>query len=453
MATKLGRVFQAIFGSAGPVSQFEEFGSDAAGATVKTQNIASIMSTAAWPQGWYAATESANQPPRIEDFNAIDLLITTQLAYIFQEGIAEYDPTTVYFVGSFCQVAGVVYVSQSNSNAGNNPTTDSGANWLQALGGVIPGAGWIPQLTAAFGAFVAPNASKLGGVTPGAGWLTALAAAANSGAANGIDAKTLATITPGALGLALLALSGNLAAGWANGFASAAWGGIVGAAPGSGWAGSLAAPTTSFTPPPPIGFVYFQGPNDASPASLWPAGTWTDVSWEEANLVRRTYGSLAGSLFGGVPARLTVSVSGGVPAITITSGGSGYLSGGSGTVPLIISGSCSTQMVATATVTNGVITAINVSTAGAGYTAGALAIYDGVVGHGDLSQNHIHQSSVLISSNNDWHAGFTGTGNPDQGYYTLNSGTEVSDGAHGAPRVGAENAGAWTAVTKWRKTA
>ena len=38
-------------------------------------------------------------------------------------------------------------------------------------------------------------------------------------------------------------------------------------------------------------------------------------------------------------------------------------------------------------------------------------------------------------------------------YHTLNSGTEVSDGAHGAPRVGAENAGAWTAVTKWRKTA
>ena len=33
MATKLGQVFQAIFGSAGPVSQFEEFGSDAAGAT------------------------------------------------------------------------------------------------------------------------------------------------------------------------------------------------------------------------------------------------------------------------------------------------------------------------------------------------------------------------------------------------------------------------------------
>lgn len=206
MATKLGRVFQAIFGSSGPVSQFEAFGSDAAGSAVKTQNIASIMSTAAWLQGWYAATESANQPPRIEDFNAIDLLITTQLAYIFQEGMPEYDPTTPYFSGSFCQVAGAVYVSQSNNNIGNNPTTDPGTNWLKSLGGVNPGAGWIDQLTAAFSGFVAPNATnatnaanaanaaKLGGVTPGTGWLAALAAAANNGTANGIDAATVATL-------------------------------------------------------------------------------------------------------------------------------------------------------------------------------------------------------------------------------------------------------------------
>ena len=297
MATKLGRVFQAIFGSAGPVSQFEEFGSDAAGATVKTQNIASIMSTAAWPQGWYAATESANQPPRIEDFNAIDLLITTQLAYIFQEGIAEYDPTTVYFVGSFCQVAGVVYVSQSNSNAGNNPTTDSGANWLQALE-ALSRSRLDPPADRGVRRLRGSQCVKARRSDPRSGLAYCSRGRGQFRRGERDRRQDPRDDHAGRLGLALLALSGNLAAGWANGFASAAWGGIVGAAPGSGWAGSLAAPTTSFTPPPPIGFVYFQGPNDASPASLWPAGTWTDVSWEEANLVRLNVlgAALAGSL-------------------------------------------------------------------------------------------------------------------------------------------------------------
>ena len=210
-------------------------------------------------QGWYAATESANQPPRIEDFNAIDLLITTQLAYNFQEGIAEYDPTTVYFVGSFCQVAGVVYVSQSNSNAGNNPTTDSGANWLQALEALSrsrldpPADRGVRRLRGSQCVKARRSDPRSGG------WLTALAAAANSGAANGIDAKTLATITPVPRPRAprferkSCGRVGERVRLGRNG------GGIVGAAPGSGWPGSLAAPTTSFTPPPPSDLCISRG--------------------------------------------------------------------------------------------------------------------------------------------------------------------------------------------------
>jgi hypothetical protein len=257
MASRLARVFQKIFGSSGDTSQFESFGSDAAGASVKTKDLATIMGTSAWLQGWLQASGSANQPPRLEDFNALDLLLTTQLAYLFQEGIPEYDPSTSYYYGSLCQIGGTIYTSVLDStgataNIGNNPATDTGTNWGATLGGLVPGAGWPAQLEAAFSTFVAPNASqaansaKLATVTPGAlglavlalsgtldpSWGTALTKAVGSGAANGIDAKTLATVKPGTLGLALLALVGTLGANVAT---------ILGNAIGAQWPATLQA--------------------------------------------------------------------------------------------------------------------------------------------------------------------------------------------------------------------
>lgn len=200
----------------------------------------------------------------------------------------------------------------------------------------------------------------------------------------------------------------------------------------------------------PIGDVIFQGPNDADPATLYPGTTWDDVSWEEANMTRRTAGALAGARFAGVPARLTVTVSGGVPTITVTSGGSGYLSGGSGTLALTIAGTCSTQMVATANVTSGVIVSITVNTAGVGYTSGAVAVYDGVAGHGDLAQKHRHPYSPGLRG-----SGTVGTGPYDveDGPDTHRIGDPTSDGTNGTPRTGAETSGAWATVTKWRRTA
>jgi len=201
----------------------------------------------------------------------------------------------------------------------------------------------------------------------------------------------------------------------------------------------------------PIGSVIFQGPNDADPATLYPGTTWSDVSWEEANMTRRTAGSLAGARFTGAPARLTVTVSGGVPTITVTSGGSGYLSGGSGTLALTIAGTCSSQMIATANVTSGVIVSITVNTAGVGYTSGAVAVYDGVVGHGDLIQNHMFNLIDVGSSSGTSNAlSFSGNGTPAIRKLFIN---DITSNGSGTPRIGAETTGAWAVVTKWRRTA
>lgn len=203
----------------------------------------------------------------------------------------------------------------------------------------------------------------------------------------------------------------------------------------------------------PIGSVYFQGPNDADPATLYPGTTWDDVSWEEANMTRRTAGDLAGARFTGVPAHLSVSVTGGVPTVTITNGGSGYLSGGSGTITLTLVGTCSTQATRTATVMNGVISAINVVAAGAGYTSGKVAVYDGVAGHRDLVQGHTH---------NGYNSGSYGVGiNINNLNSIVLTGSEISnidliglpknDSTNGVPRSGSETSGAWTTVNKWRR--
>lgn len=48
---------------------------------------------------------------------------------------------------------------------------------------------------------------------------------------------------------------------------------------------------------PPVGYVYTQGPDDMSPAELWPSATWENVSSEEAGSFRRYEGGAA-SAFG-----------------------------------------------------------------------------------------------------------------------------------------------------------
>lgn len=207
----------------------------------------------------------------------------------------------------------------------------------------------------------------------------------------------------------------------------------------------------------PIGSIYFQGPHDDPPATVYLGTTWEDVSAEEANLTRRCVGSLSGAFFGGTPAVLSVSVASGVPTISIVSGGSGYTSDGgssSGTRALIIAGACTTQMVANATVTNGVLTAINVLTAGAGYTSGSVAVYDSVASHGDIAQRHQH--IIYTNGNNGFSPGSTSLPLTSLASNSTRSAdfspSPVASG-YGDIRCGPENSTAWIVTKKWRRKA
>jgi hypothetical protein len=127
---QLPRVKQNIFGSTGGTGEFGAFGSDSLGAAVTTKDLATIQSLPPYAQGLFAATNNANEPPRIQDINGLYLLFSSQLAYYFQNGMPEWEAGTSYYaVVSYCQRNGVLYRSVTNDNVNHDPATDDGTYW------------------------------------------------------------------------------------------------------------------------------------------------------------------------------------------------------------------------------------------------------------------------------------------------------------------------------------
>lgn len=115
---KLPRITQKIFGKNAPENQITTFGSIKAGAPVYTQSPSQIMN-ANFEEGWSAAVEDDYAPYR-QDRNAVDTALTQQLAYLFQEGIPEWDSGTTYYKGSVVKVVNGNALSFYKSIADNN---------------------------------------------------------------------------------------------------------------------------------------------------------------------------------------------------------------------------------------------------------------------------------------------------------------------------------------------
>lgn len=123
---KITRVVQKIFGSNAGVDQRAVFGSLAAGAPAFSTDPATIQSLSNYLGGWFTAVIGGNAPA-IEDMNALQFLKSRQLAYLFQQGIAEWNSETSYYIGSMVNDAGKIYVSKTDDNL-NNAVSDT-TNW------------------------------------------------------------------------------------------------------------------------------------------------------------------------------------------------------------------------------------------------------------------------------------------------------------------------------------
>lgn len=82
--------------------------------------------TSEFLRGWGIVGPS--DQPSLQDFNAAMYTNGQLLAYLHQMGVAEYNAVQEYFVGSLAQTGGVLYMSLSNANIGNTPSS-SPANW------------------------------------------------------------------------------------------------------------------------------------------------------------------------------------------------------------------------------------------------------------------------------------------------------------------------------------
>lgn len=90
------------------------------GATTPTESdLLSDQLTPEFLRGW--GTVGASEFPPIEWFNALGFTVTQFIAYLHQAGIPEWDENQEYNEGSIANYSGVIYVSTSDGNVGNNP--------------------------------------------------------------------------------------------------------------------------------------------------------------------------------------------------------------------------------------------------------------------------------------------------------------------------------------------
>lgn len=129
MATILTRAIMKIFGTTGTTSEFGKIGSKAAGFPDTTKDLSVIQSLPEYLEGLSAivSDQGTSQLPYLQDMNSLFFLTTSQLSYLFQNGVPEWDSLTDYFEKiSFVQDEGVIWASLEGTavspNLNNQPS-------------------------------------------------------------------------------------------------------------------------------------------------------------------------------------------------------------------------------------------------------------------------------------------------------------------------------------------
>ena len=127
MASSLPRITQQLFGDLAPdTNNFGQFGSLALNSPLFTKDLVKIQALSAFHNGWAGATVG-NKSPSFEETNSLFLLIFSQIAYLLQKGIPEYDSGTTYFTNDVSRSGDQVFISKTDNNVGN-PVSDTN-NW------------------------------------------------------------------------------------------------------------------------------------------------------------------------------------------------------------------------------------------------------------------------------------------------------------------------------------
>ncbi len=159
---RLPRITQIIF--AGSAVNNGVFGSGQLGTKVLSNSLPTLMGLSAWGTGWLASVLGASKFPPLEEFQSVEYVHSTQIAYLLQQGIAEYDSGTTYYINNICVNPGTVQLYKSVTDGNIGHALSDATNWKLLVDLATIGAG---------------NPVYIGGVSTGSA-----------------NAQVLATLTP-----------------------------------------------------------------------------------------------------------------------------------------------------------------------------------------------------------------------------------------------------------------
>lgn len=134
---KYNRITAKLFGAtASPLGndpQIGQFGSAKAGTYIGTDDIATIQALNAWSNGFIDSVTPATQFPPLPEMTGVIKVLSYLQCYLLQQGIATYDPATMYYKGNWCAYGQKLYIC-INDNSGQGitgvPPTNT-TNWLE----------------------------------------------------------------------------------------------------------------------------------------------------------------------------------------------------------------------------------------------------------------------------------------------------------------------------------
>lgn len=127
----LSRKYQKIFGKNAQATDLSVVGSKSEDNPQYSVDVETIQSLSNWESGMRSIVTSSSAP-YLEDHNSLFYVITSQLAYLFQAGIAEWNSQTEYVANrSVVLKSGKIYMAiANNTNVEPEVTASWSSYWL-----------------------------------------------------------------------------------------------------------------------------------------------------------------------------------------------------------------------------------------------------------------------------------------------------------------------------------
>lgn len=131
------RITAKLFGetasATGNDPQIGQFGSAKTGTYRGTGDVSVIQALTAWSNGFIDCVTPTTQFPPLPEMTGVIKVLSYLQCYLLQQGIAAYDPATMYYEGNWCSYEQKLYIC-INDNSGQGitsiPPTNT-INWLE----------------------------------------------------------------------------------------------------------------------------------------------------------------------------------------------------------------------------------------------------------------------------------------------------------------------------------